>query len=482
MSKLAQNVSDFVNVFNVKEAKRIAVIGDIMLDIYDQVHVNRISPEFPIPVIDCQGDDTYVVRPGGAANVCEQFRNFNADIKLVSFLNDVAAVKFTEHKFDTSWSLFNAACHVPIKRRYYDGDYPLVRMDHEKKNYGFSKPELHRDILAKKFSQMAEGEQVNVAVFSDYNKGMFDPVAAQWLVSKCHDLGITTIVDPKKNPFQWQHCTIFKPNLAEAAAFLRVEQSWVVTNWKDACQQLKDQTLCESVVVTNGGKGVFGLDKGEPFFYQGEYPVSDVRSVIGAGDCFVAVLALAVAHGYPVGDAAQVAYEAGAVYVQKKHNEPVWPHELLGRVHPSYAKIVGREMLSGYLKGQQGKRVVFANGCFDILHRGHTDTLEFAKKQGDILVVGVNTDESTTRLKGPSRPVNNLCDRQAVLASLGCVDFVTKFEEDTPAELIAALKPHVVVKGGQYAKEQVVGHETCEVVLAPMAPGLSTTNIIEKMK
>lgn len=488
MNSVTENVSDFVNVYNGRVGtKRVAVVGDLMLDLYDQVHVSRISPEFPIPVINCHGDDAIVVRPGGAGNVGEQLRNFDAEVSLCSILDPEAcgALNKTNIKYDSSVKFYHPGVQVPIKRRYYDGDYPLVRMDNERKNYGLGDSIANTRVeLVKKFIDHAEKAVPDVVILSDYNKGLFCSSTARLLIDWCRDHQIPTIVDPKNDNICWNHCTIFKPNLAEAARFLGTTEQDVLVRWKWATDELRSRLCCESVVITAGSKGVFVCDKGEYFHYKPARPVGEVRSVIGAGDCFAAVLALAVAHGYAAADAAMVGYEAGAVYVQNKHNEPIWPHQLLGRAEDSYAKILDPTDLAAYCEFQklQGKRVVFTNGCFDILHRGHVTTLEFAKKQGDILVVGVNTDDSIKRLKGPSRPINELYDRRIMLAALACVDFVTHFGEDTPKELIATLKPHVVVKGGQYAVEDVVGHDTCEVVLAPMEAGLSTTNLIEKMK
>ncbi len=486
MKELKENIISFIeNHDNTTNPKVIAVIGDTMMDLYDQVHVSRISPEFPIPVINCQGDNAYVVRPGGAGNVCEQFRNFNTQVNLCSILDSESCKVLNKTKINYCFSqeFHHPGVHVPIKRRYYDGDYPLVRMDNEKKNYGIG--DLIDDVRkesVKKITEMTYENKPDAIILSDYNKGFFCPSTASSIIEKCRNLGIPTIVDPKKDNISWNKCTVFKPNLPEAAVFLKTTEEKIITDWKWALKELQHYIECECVVITAGSRGVFVRDGKEDFHYRPLRPVNEVRSVIGAGDCFVAVFALAVAYGYRFADAAQIAYEAGAVYVQNKHNEPIWPHQLLGRVEDSRAKILSPKNLEEYLKSQKNKRIIFTNGCFDILHCGHISTLEFAKKQGDILIVGTNTDESIRRLKGTSRPINELRDRQIVLAALAPVDFVTHFDEDTPIELIKKIKPHAVVKGEQYAAGNVAGHGICEIILAPMKPGLSTTNLIEKLK
>jgi len=483
VSELTSNIADFISVHHrFKGRKTICVYGDLMVDIYEQVHVSRLSPEFPIPVIDTTHTQA-LMRPGGAGNVCEQFRHFAANVYLFSFINGVGNdFRVNGHTFNTHTCL-QCQCQVPIKRRYYDEDFPLCRMDNELPHYGLWKPHEEREALLKKFIKFADENKINSVIISDYNKGVFDPDIANRLISACRDRKITTIVDPKKNPLQWEGCSIFKPNLREAADFLRVTTTEFLAKWQDRIRDLKTMVNCGSVIVTNGGKGVFGLADDKFFNYIPEHPAEDVRSVIGAGDSFAAVLALTQAHGYYVEEAVQIAYEAAAVYVQKKHNEPVWPHELLGRVQPNKAKILMSCELQRICDEYRGKKkIVFTNGGIDIMHRGHVSTLEFAKKQGDILIVALNDDESLRRLKGPNRPVNGLCDRCIVVAAMGCVDFVTSFYEDTPAEIIKTLKPDVVVKGGDYKPEEVVGHEMCQVVIAPFVDGSSTTKTIDKLR
>jgi D-beta-D-heptose 7-phosphate kinase / D-beta-D-heptose 1-phosphate adenosyltransferase len=289
----------------------------------------------------------------------------------------------------------------------------------------------------------------DVTVFSDYGKGLFD---FGWYKNFLGDR--ISIVDPKGDAERWHGCTIFKPNSAEARVLTGK------TDWKDQAWALKTMAYCRDVVITDGANGVAGIAGDQLFEYRPQHH-PDVNSVIGAGDCFVAFLAMAVSHGFSTQDAAAIAYEAGAVYVQSKHNRPLKPAELLS--------------------GKCGNQVVFTNGCFDILHTGHIQTLEFAREQGDILVVGVNSDESVRRLKGEGRPVNKLADRIRVLSAMKCVDCVMPFVEDTPLNLIKYVRPDIVVKGGDYKPEDVVSDDIADVVIAPMIQGFSTTNIISKI-
>jgi len=484
VTDLKMIISDFVQVHNTfMPSKTVAVYGDLMMDLYEQVQVNRLSPEFPIPVIDCGKNRSVVARPGGAGNVCEQLRHFKANTHLFSFIDGSSWTAFEEIVKFNLHTCYQCPCHVPVKRRYYDEDFPLCRMDNELPNYGLYNPVDARITLLKKFVKFADEKKIDVAILSDYNKGVFDQSTASLVIAACRDRAIKTVVDPKKNHFQWKNCTIFKPNLSEAADFLRISTGEFLARWRECVSELRDMVKCQSVVVTNGGKGVFGIENEEFFEYTPEHPAKDVRSVIGAGDSFAATLALAVAHGYLVRDAVEIAYEAAAVYVQKKHNEPVWPHELLARVEPSYSKILAPSDMAQVCHEYKGKKkLVFTNGCFDILHPGHVSTLEFAKRQGDILIVALNTDESVARLKGDGRPVNQLYDRRIIVAAMECVDFVTYFQEDTPRHLIEAIKPDIIVKGGDYNPEEVVGNDLCRVLIAPTCKGLSTSSIIERLK
>jgi len=417
---------------------QISVVGDVMLDEYYDVSVSRISPEFPIPVMRSQSDRCTRV-PGGAANVALQFSKFNTHVFLTGITHDVMPLmplkKITNH------SPLDCGLVIPVKKRFYQGDFPVARWDVEEPCYGQTSLWMFDDF---------ELQRTEVTVFSDYNKGIFDkPWYKRFLKDRL------TIVDPKHDLTRWEGCTILKPNSVEAAALTGEK------DWKRQAEKLKKIVGCRDVVITQGSEGVVGITPAGFFEYRPSRK-DEVNSVIGAGDCFIAFLAMAVAHGMSTYEAAIIAYEAGAVYVQSKHNRPLKPAELLAR------------------KG--GSQVVFTNGCFDLLHAGHIQTLEFAKDQGDLLVVGINSDESVRRLKGDSRPVNKLADRIRVLSAMKCVDCVVPFDADTPLDLIKYVRPDIIVKGGDYRAEEVVGHDLAEVIIAPMLAGLSTTSLIAKTR
>ncbi len=442
----------------------ISVIGDCMVDEYYYVQVNRLSPEFPIPVWLSPSEDMKYALPGGAANVVYQFRHFNHDVTLVSFINDYACSIFNQ--CGVKQAGWYGECQVPIKRRLYHGEFPLCRWDIEQQGYNIKDQSAWYSLPNIAASKGCNFLLNDVIIFSDYNKGIFD---RPWFTSLFKDYTGTTIVDPKNDIDKWRGCTILKPNSVEAKKLSGKNR------WQDQARYLKDRVQCQSVVITQGGDGVVGLFGDKEFEYKPRHK-SDVVSLQGAGDCFIAFLAMAIGNHYDVPQAAQIAFEAGCAYVENRHNEPIKPHQLLQRENPIHAKYVRPEQLK-----DRSYKLVFTNGCFDILHQGHVETLEFAKSKGDKLVVAVNSDASVRRLKGESRPINSQHARMRVLASMSAVDFITMFEEDTPLEAIKKCSPDVVVKGGEYKPEDVVGYGLAEVILAPMYEGVSTSSICKRI-
>lgn len=430
-----------------------------MVDEYFKVKVNRISPEFPMPIMS----STRAVptcRPGGAANVAYQFRHFNVDPTLFCFWDKHAVDIFRQHDIlvDCAWG---SPCCLPIKRRFLDGSVQITRHDIEMELCGYGHQELVTNLA--RFEDAILGRpKPDIAILSDYNKGFFSDVNMTARFMEYYR-DVITIVDPKLGPVvKWSDCTIFKPNAKEA-----YELSGK-TNWRDQSRFFQDTLGCKAVVITFGGERVAGIWEDELFEYRPVRPVH-VESVIGAGDCFAAFFAMAVGHGFTIAEAAEIAWNAGAVYVQANMNRPIIPAEV------SWDGIVAPEELAS-----RDFSLVFTNGCFDLLHDGHLNTLRFAKSKGDKLVVALNSDESIKRLKGEGRPIKPLDQRMAVMAALEMVDFVVSFDEDTPYEVIKKIRPDVLVKGGDWQSGTIVGADIVpEVYRAPVLEGLSTTRFVE---
>jgi len=456
-----------------ESSPRIAVMGDAMVDEYFYVDANRVSPEFPIPVMRSWPDKPDIAVPGGAGNVCRQFRHFFFGVTYYGMLDEYAAEVMAQADLYTQATPLEGDERVPRKRRFYQGQFPLCRWDVEEKDFGIpdrASMVARQDLVKTMFeSYVKEDGPPAVMIFSDYDKGVFRGWDSKWWLDPKRQEQTITIVDPKKGPLEkWRGCNVFKPNTKEA-----YDMSGY-TDWREQCKFFQAKLGCQAVIITQGGEGVVGQVGPAPFEYR---PTRSIYpdSVIGAGDCFVAFLAMGLAHGMDIKDVVAVAYEAGAIYVQRKHNTPVAPHELLERVDPEGSKLRIPPRERNY-------KLVFTNGCFDILHEGHLGILRRARELGDKLVVAVNSDESVRALKGETRPIISAKERMKMLSGLECVDFVVEFNEETPYNIIKQIMPDVLVKGADWAGNIVGSDIVPEVHALPLLKGLSTSGIISKIK
>lgn len=448
-------IQKFLNK-NRENSIKIHCVGDAMIDEYYKVKITRISPEHPVPVMSCQND--FLRRPGGAANVAYQLKHLNVDVNLLCFYDDVAQRVFTQHSLSCLNQNFDSS-KLPIKRRYLDNGIQVApRHDFEIPMCGLSQDQIEK--ISQNLEDIINQNRPQVAILSDYNKGFFYSKKFK-IIDYYKD--VLTIVDPKKGPIdKWKGCTVFKPNCKEA------EEISGKKNWKDQAVYFQKELECAAVVITFGGEKVVGIYDNQFFEYYPSKKV-DVESVIGAGDCFISFFATSMGHGFNPVESAEIAWNAGAVYVQQRMNRPVVPAELADNKIIFPQDLVKRDF-----------KLVFTNGCFDILHKGHISTLNFAKSKGDKLLVALNTDDSIKKFKDKKRPVVPLEHRLDVVSSLSCVDFVTFFEEETPEKILKIIKPDVIVKGGDYTLEKVCGSDFVpEVYLSPYVPNISTTKILE---
>lgn len=437
---------------------RVAVFGDSMVDEYHEVVADRVSPEFPIPVMLLDHASVPETVPGGAGNVCAQFSHFNFEVDLFSLVDqrfrDVVGSGVCLDR------CVDSTLPVPVKSRFYSGGFPLFRLDRETKGYGLGLGGM-RDAQTRLVSRLLECDPYEVVVFSDYDKGVF--VGMEPFLKRMPEETIT-IVDPKNHPIErWLGCTIIKPNASEARVMSGSD------DWRRQCDYFMSKTQCQAVVITQAGDGVVGNVMGSWFEYRPDFSAHP-RSVIGAGDTFVAFLAMCMAHSIDIRKAVEIAFGACSVYVGKCRNQPVFPYE----VEPT--KFVRPESLAS-----RDFRLSFTNGCFDILHPGHVELLRFAKGRGDRLAVALNSDSSVARQKKSHPLVNGLEYRRAMVSALGCVDFVLSFDEDTPYELIKRVRPDVLVKGSDWP-EPVGSDIVSEVCSFGLVGGYSTTGVIEKIK
>ena len=458
---------------NEKTLIKVGVVGDSMIDQYFLVNAERVSPEFPIPIMLSESLIPDYALPGGAANVAHQLKHFNATCCLFSFLDKLSEEVFQKNEVSVRYGtgfrsgnwVKNRVKHVPIKRRLYQGDFPLCRWDIESQHYGTDLEKLNEIhvSLNEDFCLV----QPQIGIFSDYNKGFFTDYSRKLWLNSCP----ISIVDPKKGPASnWKGCTIFKCNAKEADELCGFKD----TRAKQ-CVYLLSQTEAKVVIITDGGKSASCMTNDKYFEYRPKKAVI-ANSVIGAGDCFAAIFSLAYAHKMEVEECVEVAFESGAVYVQNKHNKPITAYDLLSHEDHVAAKFVKPEFLT-----KRDFSLCFTNGCFDILHEAHVDLLRHARSTADKLVVAVNTDQSAKVLKGPDRPVNSLESRMRMLSMFEFVDYIVSFNDLLP--LIELIKPDTLCKGGDYKKEDVVGNTIVDDVrIFPYVAGFSTSGLIKKIK
>lgn len=468
----------------------VLVVGDLMLDRFIYGQVERISPEAPIPVLRFQRETAML---GGAGNVVRNLVSLRQKAELLAVTgNDTAGFEIAkmlrEEPNITPHILSDAARPTTIKSRYIAGVQQVLRCDHERADP--LEPALEEQAGVRLRMALAGCDAV---VLSDYAKGVLTPKLIRTCIDLAHEFGKKVIVDPKIRDYaRYQGADIITPNRKELAEASNMPVGTVKEAIEAARALIKKFNL-GAVLAKLGGDGVCLVpQKGEPAHFTAT--AREVYDVSGAGDTVVAAFATALAAGLPMDSAAQLANEAGSIVVGKIGTATVTIDELIKslRQHEAHAvddKVIplAKAIETVERWRRQGLTIGFTNGCFDLLHPGHVGLLQAARKACDRLVVGLNSDASVKRLKGEGRPIQNAKARATVLASLAPVDLVVLFEDDTPLELIRALRPAVLVKGADYKVEEVVGAKDVtswggKVVLAEIVGGHSTTNTIKKMR
>ncbi len=473
------------------QGRRIAVIGDLMLDCYLHGPLERISPEAPVPVFEIDREE---FKLGGAANVAACLTALGAQVKLAGIVgNDDQGRRLLREagnlSIDVDATLVDANRPTTCKTRVVARNQQVLRLDRERRDPLCESDE--RQFLARVAELVRWADAI---VLSDYAKGVLTPGVCSSVIRR--SMGKPVIVDPKKLP--WHHyrgATVLKPNRAEAEQFAqaRADDHHEATR---VAERIASTLDIAHVMITRGASGMTLVSRegtaGNTTSQHLPATRRELVDVTGAGDVVAATLATAMAAGAEFTDAAWLANAAAGVKVGKFGAASVTPHEILAAVGygtPSFiSKIMTLDNASSFAANARacGKRVVFTNGCFDLLHVGHVTCLERARQLGDVLIVGVNSDESVRRLKGSKRPLQNENDRAQILASQSSVDAVVVFGDDTPLELIRGLRPEIIAKGADYRrKESVVGWDLVEswggkVVLIDLIEGRSTTRLVGK--
>jgi D-beta-D-heptose 7-phosphate kinase / D-beta-D-heptose 1-phosphate adenosyltransferase len=453
-----------------------------MLDRYWHGDTSRISPEAPVPVVKIEESEE---RVGGAANVAVNVSALGVSTTLISVIgkDEVGAtlIHMLEEKGVKTDIIQSNTIKTTLKLRVLGRHQQLIRLDFEDKQ---SWPAA---ALLTNLSKIIE--KVDVLILSDYAKGVI--TEPQALIAFAKQRGIKVLVDPKNADLSvYRGATILTPNLGEFEATVgRCESQTDIENKGLA---LLDQLALEALLVTRGSQGMTLLQKNHaPVHIPAQ--AREVFDITGAGDTVIAVLGAALAAGSTMLEASQLANLAAGLAVGRLGTATITLQELKTLItmpiqSSSTAKILSLRELQSQIERRKarGERVVLTNGCFDILHAGHITYLQQSKALGDCLIIAVNDDDSVRRLKGKARPINSLMHRLQVLAALECVDYVVPFGEDTPEDLIVALSPNVLVKGGDYQVEQIAGAKHVlstggSVEILTFVDGLSTTKLLEKM-
>lgn len=466
--------------------KRVLVLGDVMLDRYIWGQVDRISPEAPVPVVHAARQNE---RPGGAANVAMNIAGLGAQAMLFGFCGDDgdgAALQQCLAGSGVEAQLTRVAGHpTTAKLRILGGKQQMLRLDTERVD-GYPAGAF-AELVAAVRKHLAQADAV---VLSDYAKGVLTPEVCEAVIAAARERGIPVLVDPKhRNLERYRGATTICPNLGELSLATGIPTREFEQLLR-AGQTLARELGVAYLTATLSEKGIAVLRPDAQFIAPAQ--ARQVFDVSGAGDTVIATLALALAGALEIETAVQLANVAAGIVVGKVGTVPVTRDELLTSLTPEIGlkaqeKVLGLEALKVRAAAWRsaGEKIVFTNGCFDLLHIGHITLLEDARREGDRLVVGINSDASVRALKGPTRPIVGERERGRILAALAAVDAVIVFDQPTPLELIVALRPDVIVKGGDYREETVVGAKEVRswggsVKIVPTVEGFSTTKLIAK--
>ncbi len=477
-------MEDQTNSFDVKDFRKlhVLVVGDLMLDRYWVGDADRVSPEAPVPIVVVSGQE---YRPGGAANVALNVVSLGAKCTLLGFTGQDEAGE----QLRQSLSAAGVNCQfielqdwrTPVKLRVLANSQQMIRLDFEEQPPQIGESERLALLLNRVEKYLKEAQ---VLILEDYDKGVLQEPQA--LITAANLNGVPVLVDPKAKPLsEYKNSDIVKPNEKEFADFVGLEK----TGFPEVARRICDELDIKNIIITLGGEGM-SINDASSSRHIPARPV-DVFDVTGAGDTSAAVMGLGLALGISVHQLSELANLASSLVIGKLGTAPISAPELESglKLMTIGRGVVDKHTLIDMVKEakESGQRIVFTNGCFDILHAGHVTYLEEAAKLGDRLIVALNKDESVSRLKGLGRPIVKYESRALVISGLGAVDWVVGFDEDTPERLLEEIKPDVLVKGGDYSEERVVGGDFVRgyggsVNVLTLVEDLSTSEIVDRIK
>lgn len=461
---------------------KVLVVGDLMLDRYWHGESERISPEAPVPIVRVEGCEE---RAGAAANVALNVSALGAQVNLVGSVGDDEDAGKLLRVLSEGCVACDGVARVAgrrtvVKLRVMSRNQQLVRLDFE--DPAPVSPATFAMSQVKKYVA-----QSDVVIVSDYGKGGTPDIGK--LIAMARAANTPVLVDPKGTDYSvYQNATVLTPNAREFELAFGEPATDTDRIARAGLRQI-DRLGLQSLLVTRGAQGMTLIQKGEKPFHLAADKL-EVYDVTGAGDTVIATLAVAYGSGVALPEAVRLANIAAGISISRTGTVAVSSTELGARLQDralSERGVVSSRKLPGLVQAARsaGERLVFTNGCFDILHVGHVSLLEQAARLGDRLIVAVNSDASVRRLKGVGRPINGHDERMRVLASLACVDWVVGFSEDTPERILRALRPDVLAKGGDYTKDQVVCSDLVEsyggeVCVLEKVENVSTTRTISR--
>jgi D-beta-D-heptose 7-phosphate kinase/D-beta-D-heptose 1-phosphate adenosyltransferase len=482
---------DTLSVISNFEKQRIIVIGDIMLDRFIAGSVSRISPEAPVPVLKAKDERISI---GGAGNVAVNLISLGGCVKIFGVIgNDDDGNKLSEllkqTEIDSNDIITDPERITTTKTRIISRNQQILRIDHEQTN---PISDITRKKIVRSFTNSINKFKPDGILISDYAKGLLTSELCKEIIKHPKVKNIFVAVDPKGRDFtKYKGATVITPNQAEAeevCGFSIVGEATI----KKAMKKLIKLTGIDNIIITRGNEGISYSVRGENIKTV-HSNAREIFDVTGAGDTVVSVLTLSYLSSNSWGDSVRIANAAAGMVVGRVGTVSVTQRDLLNAFvnnrNLKLQKIVSRNFLVELLSQlrKEKKKITFTNGCFDLFHKGHLHLLNEAKNFGDILIVGVNDDDSVKRIKGEQRPYIPALDRARKIAELECVNFVVVFAEDTPLELIKKIKPDILIKGSDYKHKKVIGSEFIkgyggEVKFIEQLKGISTSTLLSKTR
>jgi bifunctional protein rfaE, domain I len=474
-----------MRIFDSCKSEKILVIGDLMLDYYYHGSVSRISPEAPVPVVKLEKED---YRAGGAANVCVNLATLGATTFVCGVVgNDYYGRKLIEllnsNQIDTNGIVTSDDYNTMVKKRVIGNKQQIARLD-----FNDDEKPIPDDMKKLKNNIDKYLPKVKVLIISDYNKGVCIEEITQYAVQKANDLGIITIVDPKNKIWtKYKDADYITPNFVEYSEALNFKIENINKDIENTSKKLLKKYGIKNILLTRSEKGVSLINNNSIVHFSES--AKEVFDVSGAGDTVNATFGYLIANDFSQEECARLANIAGTIVVGKAGTATVTLEEIELYINNKEikndlrSKVYTLNELGTLIKiwRDNNESIAFTNGCFDIIHRGHITSLYESSKFANHLIVGLNSDRSVKALKGEKRPIVNENDRAFVLSAFDFIDAIIIFDEDTPENILKYIKPDVLLKGGDYKKEDIAGRQYANrVELINFVDGYSSTEIIDK--